>query len=289
MPKDGSMGISEETDVKQEQFNGFIDMHTRIVQGIFRRKPWMRKPYIYLDLYAGKGTYQSVVTGGTRLGSPLVFLSQVAKVGIDFEASFFDNGMNGQNIAELSAHIQDSYPGLYHRCRFHDGDNLLESRSYLGNVPPHHSALRYNQHVNANRMGLIYADPNGDNIDRTFEMLSLYSRCATYRTVDILVNVPATIIKRVRNANTKYDKYFSDYINMIDKSFVIVREPHTIQQWMFVFLTNWANFPQWEKKGWYRIDSDDGKRIMAHANYTAEEKRNGICPAFNPQPTLFDV
>ena len=112
-----------------------------------------------------------------------------------------------------------------------------------------------------------------------FDLLAELSKKPAFKYIDFVVYLSATNIKRVRRFEqaTGRDakvKLLTDYMKSIDKSTWIIRKPMGKHQWTFAIGSNWVKFPDWEKRGFYRIDSDEGKSMLERLTYTDGEIDN---------------
>lgn len=269
MPIDDGYGFGEFTDLKQEQFRGFVDYHLQISQGIISKNPaWLDRNYWYFDLNAGPGIY----TPGIRqipmfsacepcdalrdysaqvIGSPITFIDRAESKKVPYVARFI----------EIIPRWSESLCRALANITVSSGKYTVERGDHDIILPGHF------QHPQE-RLGLVYSDESGRV--PPFELLGKMMSHHCNSRLDLLVYVAA--------ANTKRDgkgQRILDYLSLIDKKHWIIREPCGKHQWSFLFGTNWANFPAWEKRGFYSLESAKGQEIMRRLNSTAKELEYG--------------
>jgi len=245
-------GESQETPTKQEQFVGFLRMQMMASKSIIgnNKHHWINKDYYqYFDLYAGSGTW-----GNGQPGSPLIFLQAIEECDIPYQAVFID-----KDTARIAA-LRDLVPS-HHRqfCQFIAGDNKLAMRPWL-------RATKEKP-----RMGLVYADPYGAVC---WDLLAWLSRVRRFERTDFLVYFPANRgLKGPRRRFPERFDYLTEYLEAIDKQRRLIRRPRTGFEWVFVYLTRWANMPEWRHRHWYDLDTDEGRKVLYRCNFTAEERQ----------------
>ena len=96
-----------------------------------------------------------------------------------------------------------------------------------------------------------------------------------FSKLDVLVNCPSTTIKRAAGAFPHIErKNLLENLLAIEKDYWYVREPYHKMQWTFLIGTNWDQFPLFSEIGFYRATSPEGREVLAHLAYTAEELRD---------------
>lgn len=249
-----SQWISAETRQKERDFRGVLNMHIRMAKSIIAR--YAAPPYLYVDMHAGPGQLEDEL--GPFDGSPLIFAHLANEHDLPHLAWHFDESevIATQLLATLGP---ESFVGAV-RCE--DGLPVLVDRI---SQP-------------TRRYGLIYADPIGKEIP----VDALNTAADRLPRVDLMAYVSGTAYKRRRNG-----RLFTD-VSAIRKKHALVREPQTAWQWTFVLWTNWADFPEWRKRGFYRADSTQGRRILDELNYTRQEiqeRDNTPLPDVSPYAT----
>ena len=248
--------ISAETEAKEADFRGILDMHITICKGILRRH--QAAPYLYADLYAGPGHLE--FNGRRFLGSPLIAQELLTRAGIPYEAIHFEKD------PEVAARLAEA----------------LWVPTSLVDVPNADSAPIYNEAFQdgfprwleragrqPDRYGVVYADPIRDEIPH--ELLNQAARMMP--KVDLLSYVSATQYKRRRGVDSGRP-YLADHIGAVDKRIALIRKPLGAWQWTFVLWSNWVNLPDWQRRGFYRLDSEDGRLILDRLNLTAREHKD---------------
>lgn len=258
-PRQPDPWISAETEAKEEDFRGILNMHVTICKGIFSRN--QVPPYLYVDLYAGPGNLK--FKGRQFLGSPLIAQDILTRAGIAHHTVHFEKD------AEVAARLAEA---------LWVPTSLLDSPD--ANTAPIHVTscqegfaewLDKNGHESL-RYGLIYSDPIRDEIPH-----ELLNKAAHYLPkVDLLSYVAATQYKRRRGQDQRRNgqsdlPFLSDHVGAVDKRVVLIREPRAANHYTFVLWSNWADLPEWERRGFYRLDSDRGQRVMEQLNLSKRE------------------
>lgn len=253
--------ISAGTEAKEAHFRGVLSMHITICKAIMRRSPGA--PYLYADLYAGPGELE--FNGRQFLGSPLIAQDLLTRAGVPHRAIHFEKD------PDVAARLAES----------------LWVPTSLVDIPDEHTAPIYNEAFQdglpqwladaghePGQLGLMYADPIRDEIPwREFNQVA-----EAMPKVDLLSYVSATQYKRRRGSDLKLngstDKpLLSDHIRAVNKRIALIRRPLEAWQWTFVLWSNWVEMPAWEQKGFYRLDSEAGQRVLRQLDHTAREQR----------------
>lgn len=234
--------ISAETEAKEDDFRGILRMHANICKGIMRR--FGGPPYLYVDLFAGPGQLQ--YKEREFPGSPLIareVLGSLPHRRIHFER---DPTVAGRLTAALDGDGE-----------VHVGDCQNGFAQWLGQNPSR-----------SGQYGLIYSDPIRDEIPH--ELLN--QAASRLPRVDILSYVAATQYKRRRGLDPGRP-YLADHIAAVKKQVVLIREPIGTWQWTFVLWSNWVKYPEWQRRGFYRLDSDRGQAVLERLNLSERESR----------------
>lgn len=239
MPIENDVGMSECTALKQDHFRGLMKMSLGIVSGIFKRYK-IDDPFFYFDLNSGPGRY------GQFVGSPLIFKEEAEKIGIKHKAMFFER--NEQSHAELEKNIGESSNYITING---DHDRLI---NFPGLAKPFH--------------GMLYSDENGT--PPPWAVLQKFFQNKNHSKIDCVIYVSATNIKRVFKAWGSCHRLV-DGMSLISKKYWLVRKPVEKHQWTFLIGTNWADFPKWEKSGFYKINEPIGESILERLNHTSKE------------------
>jgi len=255
MPIVNGRGYSEITEIKQMHFRTILRTQLRIVQAIFKKRGYPLNTFFYFDINCGPGVYED--ENGLQQGSPLIFLEEVQQLDLKYSAVFID--IESENIKTLKSHIPKDFSNIHVFC----GDHAeLLPQFYNGNRQWHY--------------GLLYTDPNGIfNPD----LLQTFSQQEQHHATDILINCPAAAIKRVKNSPKCEDcRTLQDRLAIIHKKEWLVRKTlkGSTWQWTFLLGTNWTKFPEFQKIGMVRLNSEEGKSIFDRLNYTAQEWENII-------------
>ncbi len=241
-------GWSDASPIKQEHFRIVLQTHLNIVQAIFKKYPYIPSTFYYFDTHCGPGIYE-----GGESGSPFIFLEEINKTDLRFSAIFIDE--NEEYIENLRREV-----GTCKNIKILHGNNaeLLPIYALPGRKK---------------RYGLLYSDPNGIFDDN---MLSQFSRQTPHRTVDILINCPATTVKRVKNSTRHQEtRTLNERLQPIDKKFLLVREALSgCQQWTFLLLTGWYAFPKFKNIRMFHDSDPEGIDILRKLNYTTKERKS---------------
>jgi hypothetical protein len=245
--------ISAETQAKEADFRGILDMHVTICKGIFARNSL--PPYLYVDLYAGPGNLE--YRGACFDGSPLIAQQVLTKAGINSLAVHYEQ--DPAVAARLAA-------ALWVPTSLVDEPDEETAPIYPVACQDGFPQWLDRQGRQLDRYGLIYSDPIRDEIP--YELLN--KAAYHFPKVDLLSYVSATQYKRRRGADA--DKpYLIDHIQAVDKRVVLIRKPIGMWHWTFILWSNWTNLPEWEKRGFHRLDSHRGKEIMDELNFSKRE------------------
>jgi hypothetical protein len=189
----------------------------------------------------------------------MIFLEEVRRARMEYRAILFEEEERWATRLQERVSFNDSCTVVNGRYQ----DSLME-------------------HVNPNgglsKFGAIYLDPSGNLPD--LAPLAAVAEIPEWRTVDVLLYLSATTMKRVCGAFSRmHTKRFADYLSMVKKRYWHVREPSGQHQWTFAFGTNWEKYPEMRKIGFHRADSTEGAEIIDRLNYSARERSIRNVPA----------
>ena len=250
--------ISAETQAKEADFRGILNMHITICKGILSRSSSL--PYLYVDLFAGPG---NLAYRGVQFdGSPLIAQQILTKAGIDSLAVHYEQDpVVADRLAEA----------LWVPTSLLDVPNPETAPIHAVACQDGFPAWLDAQGKQPDRYGLIYSDPIRDEIPH-----ELLNKAAWHLPkVDLLSYVAATQYKRRRGVDP-CRPYLLDHVRSIDKRVILIREPLGAWQWTFIMWSNWPNLPAWEQRGFYRLDSERGERIMDRLNLSEREHHSKI-------------
>jgi len=238
-----------------------LGVHMRITQSIFTKHGtanWLLPIYQYIDLTAGPGDWAGVCDAKTGepaeyqgQGSPCIFADVAAEVGMDYRALFIEKDET------MTRRLIELFAGNDH-IEIKRGDHIEELDAYL------------HAHPGRKRFGLVYYDPNGEPTG--IECMAALNKHNSWKTVDVLLNLSANCIKRVRGA-CEGKRTLVEYLSSIGKKHWLVRGPHRSDRWQWAFFigTNWNDFPEFRSHGFYSVQTAEGKAILKRLNFTGDE------------------
>lgn len=229
-----NIGRSEYTEIKHSMFEGLMALHSTICESIIREHGGR---YHYIELNAGRGESCAIAMGAIR--------PHVPEALFDF---FEKHPSNAERLHDLFDKDES--------VRIVPGDHRKTAESHLARIGP---GL-----VN----GVLFHDPNGVP---ELELLERVSRLPSMQRVDLLLYVSATGLKRARTAATTGYR-LTELVERVDKKHWLIGETRGGQQWTMLIGSNWANFPDWKKKGFHKINSREGKAIVEKADKTRKEQ-----------------
>lgn len=269
--------ISDETWPKELDFRGILGMHAPVCKGIMRRNAsWADPSYLYADLYAGPGNLEF---GGRKfLGSPLIAQEILTRVGLRHEAVHFEQD------PEVASRLAQA---LWTPTSLVDSPDADTAPIFVGACQDEFPRWLEASGIQRGRFGLVYADPIDDEIPH--KLLNMAARYLP--RVDLLSYVAATQYKRRRGGDLKRNGHsdrplLSDHVNAVAKKHALIREPRRANQYTFILWSDWGELPEWRGRGFYRLDSPDGARILELLDLTAAEhhKRSNTPLPFEEVP-----
>ena len=261
--------ISSETEGKEADFRGILSMHATLCKGIIRRQN--AGPYLYVDLYAGPGNLE--FNGRRFLGSPLIAQDIFTRASLPNEAVHFEQD------PEVADRLAEA---LWTPTSLLDCPNSDTAPIFTEDFRTAYPKWLDKAGLQPDRYGLVYADPIRDEIP-----YELFNRTAKqFPKVDLLSYVAATQYKRRRGQNPEKWPQLIEHISAVGKRVVLIREPRGAQQWTFILWSNWASLPDWQRRGFYRLDSERGQWIMDRLNLTKDQhKEKANTPLWDDSPT----
>lgn len=239
-------GQSELTPRKEYDLNEILHYLFSVHRAILRKHDYLtRLPFLYCDINCGSGENTQV---GCE-GSPSVFMRAMSHFSFKVNAYFVD--IEKERTDELKRTIVPA-PWVNVIC----GDHAEI-------LPVIVNGSKRGSH------GLIYHDPNGmpslDLLERVFQ-----DRNA--KSVDVLIRLNATVIKRCRTAwpDRGYE-CLSDMLGRISKKNWLIQEPQSVHQFSFLLGSNFSNLSELKKIGMHLLDSGEGQAIFDKLNLTKNE------------------
>lgn len=245
--------ISAETEPKEDDFRRILGMHVKICKGIHSRQGG--PPYLYVDCHAGPGCLE--YEGRGFLGSPLIFQDIATRENLNYEAVHFERD------AETAAKLAEA---LYVPTSLVDCPDPGTSPIHVESCEEGLPKWLAEHGRSSRRYGLVYSD----SINKEIPYAMLNEAASFLSHVDLLAYVGANAYKRRRGANANRARLV-EHINAVGKRHVLIRRGRTAHQWTFVLWTNWSDFPQLERIGLYRLESEQGQRILDELNLTRPE------------------
>jgi len=253
--------VSADTEAKERDFHGVFWTHVTMCKGIVPRSS--RLPYLYVDLYAGRGNLEF---GGRQfVGSPLIARDILAGTGMPYLAVHYERDAGEAALLAEALWVPTS---LLDTVTAENAPIFVEpcQTGFLG-------WLDKNGHQ-PDRYGLVYADPIRDEIPH--DLLNAAARLMP--NVDLLSYVSANQYKRRRGADERLNganatrPFLLDHIKAVKKRVVLIREPLGKWEFTFVLWTNWDGYPVWEKRGFYRLDCPRGQAVLDRLNLSKRKR-----------------
>lgn len=240
----GVVGVSDFTQEKQNIFSGLMTMHVAIVKGILSRWRKISPFYYYVDMTAGPGVYKDE-DGRAIVGSPVIARMALTDANVKYrmylverDSSVFDT-LKSWFSEEAIPRASEQY-----LC-FGDAEEL---------VPAIRFADQYKHY------GLVYADTTAQI--PPFETFRRLGQSRQYDNMDFIMTYAAASHKRqIKSSLCKTEERLPELLGRINKKFWLIREPYGKHQWTFLIGTNWADFPRWNKRGFYGITNKRGNEI----------------------------
>jgi len=265
MPIYDNIGQSEYTEMKHRQYRMILSVQMNIVRGAFNKYPQYKNRYLHFDINPGNG--------GTleEPGSPLIFRDEVTKHALPHQAYFIE--INESNATDLT-----------HELRYDDtaivihGDHSEILPEYINN-PPVTNSRGGTKWV----YGSLFSDENGKQ--PPWELLRTFAYA--YPTIDIIVYVAATNIKRIRKQaevmGNENVPCLMEQLKTIPKNW-IVRQPEGAHHWTFL-IGSYEHFPEFKKHGFVSVKSAEGQKVLHKLTYTKNELSGQLELPFYVPPT----
>jgi hypothetical protein len=236
MPNENGYGYSDDhTPQKQRNFKYILGLLIPIYNGVISRGKNCERVLYYIDLNSGPGTsLESFV-----IGSPIVFLESAQQIGIEYRAILIEHD---PTYCEQLQRSITGYNGVTIYCDDHRKviKQIIETTTH-------------------NRMGLLYADPNGDP-RHEFSVIRELTSQPQYNRFDVLIHFSATAIKRARTERCLYD-----YLEGVNKKYGFLSRPQGQWQWTFLCATNWKDMPL-PSEEFVRIGTPEAMDLLEYLN-----------------------
>lgn len=253
---------SDNTGYKQWSLKFLLHEHMDIVQTIWRKHPYMKiingtdkiRPYRYFDLHGGYGRDEN-----GNSGSPLIFCEAAQECKIPFIATIFEQDASAHDSLKQcldTIQIDSKWEKIH---LFNEDHHRLIGEYAV--IPDRDTKL-----LRDFQYGIAYSDPS--NADPSFDVLRAIGNA--YPKLDFIINLAAASYKRTR--------HLDNYVNLQNALLTIrpvwhVRKPVDTHQWTMLLGTSWKGFPDWEKKGFAKFDSELGKEWFEQIVFTRNEIR----------------
>ena len=250
-----TQGQSDSTEYKERGFGHVL----RFNLGIFRDHVLPRIPracYWHFDLHAGNGHNDLVDV----VGSPIVFLSEVIRTDVPFQAHFVE--LNPNRAATLSDRL-----GPSQHCMVHRQDN----RVFLQSLP---DLLREGGENPAMAIGSILVDPNCPSDIPTTQLVEVLRKCPR---MDVILNIPTGHMKRINGAaaspKIRAEKMLAKLLLPVDipgifpRKHWLVRVPIENRNGFALFIGRNFEAGAWVKQWFYSTRSQKGKELLECLSY----------------------
>lgn len=237
-----------ETQWKQRDFRAILSHHIDVCRRIFEKHRNYSSIYRYVDIFGGPGLYDGIE------GSPLIFRQLAMGTGLSYQADIFE--IDPGRYASL---VKNLGPNGHIKVTLGNGCELFR-----------------NLFIGTQQYGLLYCDPPQDEntFDRSFELMTYAS--LRYLHLDLMLYVSATNLKRIRVY--KGTPFLSERLKPINKQYWAIRHLKDQQQYTFLIGTNYIEWAKWRKRGFFDVDSPEGKRILEKADLTNDELKKRYQP-----------
>jgi len=272
MPQDGSANYGDFTLEKLDILDRVIDAHTHMSKGAIRnpKNSWIHPVYQYFDMTSGPGVIEMENGGLVKPGSPIIFLQKAYTAGLCFHARFIEKDYETARRLDRNICVQRMASGKTEDssvCQIVCEDFLTALPRLT--ILAHHALQPQEKYI-----GLIYCDTNGTV--PPFALIRNAVRQRTFYSVDVLLYLSATNLKRVRRSVT--DRAVADLqteLALLGKRKLFVRKPRGAHQWIFVLATNWENCPEFTTMGFRDVQTEEGQRVLSEVCFTYEERALG--------------
>ena len=255
------VGCNRFSYAKWEKLGYFMKVHAKAVNSVVHRFDWAFPAYVYIDLFAGPGIYttsENRLFDGDCEGSPIV----AARALKGIEHRLFLNDHDVDVAARLTNSL--NFEGIYCNLSVMDQADYVD---LITSIKWRRASFPGGKKV----YGLVFVDPNGCPPWDECEKLGA---CKQYDRLDLLIHVNATAHKRLFHHSWMGENMrLEERLRRIGKKHIFLWVPEGGNQWQFslAFCTNWKEFPEFKRKGFYSIDSTEGRELLDRLQYTREE------------------
>jgi len=265
------MKVSPITDTKQETFEACLRWHLSVVKAIGSRG--IIGSYNYLDCFCGEGHYISPNDNKEHEGSPVIFSKAVMADYFPFPINPYFNDKKQEHITQLETRLRFDVD-------FQEFELFnMDFQDFLNSV-----------HLGRDKKaiyGLVYLDPYKQlTLDELATVRSFLSR---YSRIDVMLNFPATSLKRCIGAREKSGYNYSDEYLSIDATLDYLGKKHwwirlPIQgdksQWCFLLGSNYEFNGAYRKFNITSLKTEKGREALEHFALTNEQKQNKLQRSF---------
>ncbi len=255
------VGCSWRSHQKWERVVKLGHAHAAICRNVIARDARL-SPYHYVETYAGPGVYGPTDGHGEERGqfvgqegSPLLMLRILRDSGLDWRAHLSDRD-EGVMLRLHACVAGDSRISVNHLDCREAVDRLIKSKVDM-------------------RVGLAFFDPNG-----LADWQAIWDFAGHFKYMDILINVHANVIKRVRKSTHPSHKAQQEWLGTASENIVRVGRAHHFiwappknddQQFALSYSTGLGDFPEFRRAEFHRLESDEGRRIARRLDLTKKE------------------
>ena len=247
-------GQSKATKGKKRALGGALAVNMDVFNGARRKVTWKTVRYLHLEFHAGCGYNHEV---GVQ-GSPIAFVkAAAAKQFEDWWMICIDKDREAYESLMARPEMDDPRILLIH------GDNA----KLCMDLP---RIIRLNGENPRYAMGTIFIDPNRPTKEIPWRPLAwLFKQCPR---LDVIVNFPATAMKRIGKAHKEYMP-IDDLPVLLQKKDWLIRELQNGDPWQWCMCIG-RNYKvgDFRTLGFHHWDSQEGREIRQTVMFTKNGK-----------------
>lgn len=254
MPVERGMGFSLATPEKHKHTNALFKFHLGLIRRVKQRERGFDSPVVYIDLTAGPGLFRGVNT------APVQFFKHAKALDINAKGLLYEK--NEDAFLELREQTRMFSQVTILNCDFEDHVEWQLSRWISQRAPC---------------LGILYYDPTKyADIDRHMATIRRLLQRPALKRVDFLMHVNANAVKKMCGCDLTCRLH--EHLRKLPKKQWIIRRLVAGDAWQFTFAfgSNWVDYPSWDRLGFVRLDSDEGKQIWNTVCLTKKEQSAGL-------------